>query len=136
ETPAATLPFTITHAPAHGTLKHGTDTLATGATFGGSPQGVSYTPDANYNGADNFKFKVTDRGDPDNCGTPATFCDAKLDATEQNVPITINSVNDAPDGADKTVTTNEDTAYTLQTADFAFSDTNDSPANNLAAVKI
>src|SRR5205814_1963111 len=127
---------TITQAPAHGTLKHNTDTLSSGATFSGSPQDVSYTPDANYNGNDSFTFKVTDRGDPDNCGTPATFCDAKLDSTETTVPITINSVNDAPDGADKTVATNEDTSYTLQTADFGFTDSSDSPANPLAAVKI
>ncbi len=45
-------------------------------------------------------------------------------------------MNDAPSGADKTVTTNEDTAYTFAAADFGFSDPSDSPANALAAVKI
>ncbi len=46
------------------------------------------------------------------------------------------SVNDAPAGTNKTVTTNEDTAYTFATADFGFTDPNDTPANALAAVKI
>ena len=46
-------------------------------------------------------------------------------------------MNDAPAGADKTVTTNEDTAYTFAASDFGFSDANDAPAaNSLAAVKI
>ena len=39
-------------------------------------------------------------------------------------------------GADKTVTTNEDTGLRLSVADFGFSDPNDSPANALLAVKI
>ena len=50
--------------------------------------------------------------------------------------INIAAVNDAPSGTDKTVTTNEDTAYTFTAADFGFSDPNDSPANALLAVKI
>src|SRR5205085_615882 len=41
-----------------------------------------------------------------------------------------------PSGADKTVTTNEDTAYTFTAGDFGFTDPNDSPANSLLAVKI
>src|SRR5262249_42273994 len=42
----------------------------------------------------------------------------------------------APSGADKTITTLEDTAYTFTTSDFGFSDPNDNPANSLLAVKI
>ena len=45
-------------------------------------------------------------------------------------------MNDAPAGTNKTVTTLEDTAYTFASADFGFSDPNDSPANALSAVKI
>src|SRR5258707_1862101 len=48
----------------------------------------------------------------------------------------VTSVNDAPSGANNTVTTNEDTAYTFTAADFGFSDPNDSPANAFLAVKI
>jgi len=41
----------------------------------------------------------------------------------------VTSVNDAPAGTDNTVTTLEDTAYTLTAADFGFGDLNDGPAN-------
>ena len=50
--------------------------------------------------------------------------------------INVTSVNDAPAGTNNTVTTLEDTAYTFGAADFGFSDPNDTPANNLLAVKI
>ncbi len=50
--------------------------------------------------------------------------------------IDVTSVNDAPAGADNTVTTLEDTAYTFTAADFGFSDVSDSPANTLLAVTI
>ena len=36
--------------------------------------------------------------------------------------INVTAVNDAPAGANKTVTTAEDTAYTFAAADFGFSD--------------
>src|SRR5205085_134628 len=50
--------------------------------------------------------------------------------------VNVTSVNDAPAGADNTVTTLEDTAYTFADADFGFTDPNDSPTNTLAAVMI
>ena len=43
--------------------------------------------------------------------------------------VNVTSVNDAPQGTNKTVTTLEDTAYVFSTADFGFSDPNDTPAN-------
>jgi VCBS repeat-containing protein len=46
------------------------------------------------------------------------------------------NVNDAPAGADKTVTTVEDTDYTFKTSDFGFSDPNDVTLNSLREVKI
>jgi hypothetical protein len=82
---------------------------------------VTYTPNANSNGADSFVFSVDD-------GTsgpvPAT------------VDITIHPVNDAPSGADATVSTLEDTPYVFQAADFGFTDPNDSPPDALMAVTI
>ena len=46
-------------------------------------------------------------------------------------------MNNAPSGADKTLTTNEDTAYAFTAGDFGFSDPADNPvANALLAVKI
>ena len=59
-----------------------------------------------------------------------------LDATAATATLTVNSVNDAPAGADKTVTTLEDTDYTFTTGDFGFTDPNDTPANNLLALTI
>ena len=83
--------------------------------------GVTYAPAANYNGPDHLTLAVSDNhGGSDS----------------KQVDITVTAVNDAPAGTDKTVTTNEDTAYTFTAADFGFSDANDSPANALLAVKI
>jgi hypothetical protein len=45
----------------------------------------------------------------------------------------VNMLNNAPTGANKTVTTLEDSVYTLRAADFGFSDAD---GNSLAAVKI
>ena len=46
------------------------------------------------------------------------------------------ATNHAPQGAAKTVTTLEDTAYVFKTTDFVVTEPNDSPANTLLAVKI
>ena len=48
--------------------------------------------------------------------------------------INVVPTNDAPAGADTTVTTLEDTAYTLTRADFGFNDPLDTPSNNFASV--
>ena len=52
------------------------------------------------------------------------------------ITLTVVPVNDAPQGADATVSTLEDTAYVFGLADFGFSDPGDTPANGLAAVRI
>ncbi len=52
------------------------------------------------------------------------------------ITLAVVPVNDAPQGADATVSTPEDTAYVFGLADFAFSDPGDTPANGLAAVRI
>ena len=96
--------------PAHGGLVFNSDGTYT------------YTPDADFNGTDSFTYQAVDSlGGVSNTAT---------------VAITVASVNDAPAGADGTVTTDEDTAYVFSTKDFGFSDPNDSPANNLSAVRI
>src|SRR5262249_3571675 len=53
-----------------------------------------------------------------------------------DVSVTNIHVNHAPAGTNKTITTLEDTGYTFSAGDFGFSDTSDSPANTLSAVKI
>jgi VCBS repeat-containing protein/parallel beta-helix repeat protein len=54
----------------------------------------------------------------------------------QAIAVTVTNVNEAPSGTDKTVNSSEDTVLTLTAANFGFTDTNDSPANALQAVKI
>ena len=67
-------------------------------------------PAANANGTsyDTFQFKVHD-------GTAYS-------ASSYTITVDVTPVNDAPSGADHTVTTNEDTAYTFTLADFPYSD--------------
>ncbi len=90
-----------------------------------------FTPAANANGTGyaSFTFQVEDDGGTANGGS-------NLDATPRTMTINVTSVNDAPVGTNKTVTTLEDTPYTFTAADFGFTDPNDTPANNLLAVEI
>ncbi|NTU57871.1 MAG: tandem-95 repeat protein, partial [Chlorobiaceae bacterium] len=97
----------------YGTASHGTVTVNADGS-------LVYTPSTNYNGTDSFTYTVTD-------GTAESTATAT---------VTVSSVNDAPSGQDKTITTNEDTAYTFSASDFGFSDLSDSPPNALQAVKI
>jgi hypothetical protein len=113
--------FSIVSGPTNGSLGAIGTPVCTGTTPKTCTADVVYTPNANYNGPDSFTFKTND-------GT--------LDSTTATVSITVNSVNDAPAGANNTVTTNEDTTYTFAAADFGFTDPNDTPANILSAVKI
>src|SRR6266705_1328324 len=99
----------VVTSPAHGVL-----TQNANGTF-------SYTPNANFNGSDSFTYKVND---------------CALDSNMATVAITVVSVNDAPQGTSKTVTTAEDTPYVFTLADFGFSDPSDTPANNFTAVTV
>jgi VCBS repeat-containing protein len=72
--------------PQHGTLAFGSD---------GS---FTYTPNANYNGADSFSYKAND-------GT--------ADSNVAAVSITVNAVNDAPGATNNSYSTDEDTALTV-----------------------
>ena len=76
------LTFMIVTQPAHGTLT-------------GTPPNVTYTPAANYNGADAFTFKVND---------------GALDSAPATVSITVGGVNDPPVANAQQVTTDEDTS--------------------------
>src|SRR6185436_2550301 len=86
---------------------------------------------ANANGAGytTFTFQVQDDGGTANGGVD-------LDQSANTITVNVTSVNDAPAGADKTVTTLEDTDYVFTAADFGFTDSTDSPANALANVRI
>ena len=68
---------------------------------------INYTPDADFNGSDNFTYQIED---------------SNGDTSTATVNITINPVNDAPTASDNTLTLNEDTSVTFTESDFGFSD--------------
>jgi VCBS repeat-containing protein len=80
--------LTYTVAPG-GTPQHGAVTLQVNGDF-------AYTPDADFHGSDQFSFVVND-------GT--------ADSPAAVVTITVNPVNDAPAASAKSVSVNEDAAY-------------------------
>ncbi|MFM2477038.1 Ig-like domain-containing protein [Celerinatantimonas sp. MCCC 1A17872] len=59
---------------------------------------ITYTPNVNFNGTDTITYTISDG----NGGT-----------TTATVTVTVNAVNDAPQSADETVTTDEDTPVTI-----------------------
>ena len=71
---------------------------------------LEFTPAADENGAGyaSFTFKVSDGTEE----STATY----------TMTIDVTAVNDAPEGANRTVTTDEDTAYTFAAGDFGFTD--------------
>ena len=81
-----------------------------------------FTPAANVHGDSytSFTFKVSDGADES--------------ASAYTMTVDVTAANDAPTASDNTVTTTEDTAYTLAAADFNFSDTD--TGDMLASVKI
>jgi len=83
------LTVTQVNPPAHGSV-----TLNTDGT-------VTYTPEADYNGADSFTYIVTD---------------ASGDTSLATVSLTVNPQNDAPVAVDDTFVLNEDNALNLSPA--------------------
>jgi hypothetical protein len=79
------LTYSIVANPSHGALS-------------GTAPNLTYTPSANYNGADSFTFKVND-------GT--------IDSATATVSITVSAVNDAPVANAQAVTTAQDTAKAI-----------------------
>ena len=80
-----TLTFSVVTGPMHGGLS-------------GTVPNLTYTPTANYNGADSFTFKAND-------GT--------VDSNTATVSITVTPVNDPPAADAQSVTTLEDTAKVI-----------------------
>ncbi|MBL7664004.1 MAG: tandem-95 repeat protein [Bacteriovoracaceae bacterium] len=86
------LTYNITSAPAHGTLSN--------CLVGGTSLNCTYTPNANYSGADSFSYVASD-------GT-----DSSLEVGQ--VSILVNAVNDVPVMiADQNFSTNEDLAVNI-----------------------
>ena len=85
-----TLTFSVVTGPTHGALS-------------GTAPNLTYTPAANYNGADSFTFKAND-------GT--------VDSNTATVSITVTPVNDPPIADPQSVTTDEDTAKAITLTGF------------------
>lgn len=101
DTAASNRSFTLQSAPSQGTLQLNGVALAVAAVF--TQQDIidgliSYTPDANANGTDSFDVIPSD-------GT--------TDLGTETFSITVASVNDAPAGTNDAVTTDEDSAVTI-----------------------
>ncbi len=95
-------------------------TSSTGGTAVLNADGtVSFTPDSNFNGVASFTYQVKD---------------STLTSDSATVTVNVTPVNDAPSGADNTVTINKNNSYIVTAADFGFSDPNDSVANTLLNV--
>ena len=90
-----------------------------------------FTPAANANGAAyaSFTFRVQDDGGVANGGVD-------LETGTHTLTINVTAVNDAPRGSSTTVSTAEDSAYTLGLTDFGFGDADDTPANAFVSVRI
>ncbi len=122
--------FKITGLPSGGTLYSDaglTHAIGSGdliSATGGSATVYFKPSSADANGTSTFHYTSVDSS-------------GLTDATPATATVTINSVNDAPSGADKTFTITEDGSKSSFTAaDFGFSDTHDNPANSLASVII
>ncbi|MBA2719744.1 MAG: tandem-95 repeat protein, partial [Chloroflexi bacterium] len=79
-------------------------TQGTNGTVTFTATGVTYTPNANYNGSDSFTYTVCDNGTTN--GSPASLCDTAT------VSITVTAVNDRPVAAADSKTLAEDAAAT------------------------
>jgi VCBS repeat-containing protein len=89
--------------------------------------GLTYQGNLGFSGADTLMITTNDLG---NTGSGDAL------PVQDTVTIMVTPVNHAPDGTDKTVHPLEGNAYIFGTTDFGFTDSNDSPANSLLAVKI
>jgi len=76
---------------------HGTVSLSNGI--------VTYTPDANFNGAASFEYHVYDNGNTN--GSPDPKCATGV------VNVTVNPVNDGPSANSQSVTTNSNTPVAI-----------------------
>ncbi len=82
------LTYALTAGPAHGSLS-------------GTAPNLVYTPAGNYNGPDEFSFTVSD---------------GLLTSSAATVLVTVGAVNDAPVAQPQSVTTDEDTAVSVNLA--------------------
>jgi VCBS repeat-containing protein len=81
----------------------------------------TFEPNLGYSGPASFTYSITD-------------VEGGVDTATAS--ITVDSINDAPQGSDAVLSATEDTPRAFTAGDFGFSDPNDSPANALQSVII
>ena len=130
--------FTVTHI---GTGTDSDQTVASSSTYNSNGTSITGTLGTLVVGANGTYTYVADQSAADDLDAGDTATDTFTytisdgDATDTaTLIITVTGVNDAPTAADKTVTTNEDTAYVFSTSDFGYTDVDDDDA--LVSVKI
>ncbi|MDH6266885.1 methionine-rich copper-binding protein CopC [Rhizobium sp. SG_E_25_P2] len=104
--------ITIEVLPENGSLTLNGEAVSEGDDISADDLGdLAWTPDANANGDELASFEFT-------------VADDEGASSEDSYTITfdVGAVNDAPSGADKTVTVKEDTSFKLNAANFGFSD--------------
>ncbi|MEO5347430.1 MAG: hypothetical protein H7834_13795, partial [Magnetococcus sp. YQC-9] len=125
----------ISTLPGAGSLRHNGVAITTAGIFVSmddiTAKKLFFVPASHVHGANHatFTFQVEDDGGTANGGI-------NLDPTARTMTLDVTSVNNAPSGANKTVTTQEDTDHTFTAGDFGFTDPNDTPANGFSRVKI
>ena len=125
----ALLHVEITKLPDSGTLTLSGSAIDIGThlTADDLAQGnLAFSPNTNFHGVTALEFMVRDDGDDNNQGV-------SLDTTPNSVSINVLSVNDAPQGNDKSVITPDNLSYTLTIADLEITDVE---ANTLTGIKI
>src|SRR4029079_11809347 len=111
----------ITTLPANGTLKLNGVAVSAGQEIPAGQLGLLvFAPAADANGAGyaSFTFQVGDNGGTRNGGVDT-------DQSPNTITIDVTSVNDAPSGADTTLTVLEDVSHTFAAGDFGFTDAAD-----------
>ncbi|SFG48034.1 cadherin-like domain-containing protein [Neptunomonas qingdaonensis] len=90
--------------------------------------GLSFEDAADFNGTANLSITINVYS--------GSYAGTPVSSTSQAFDITIASVNDAPTGADNSITMDEDISHTFTAAEFGFTDANDAPADSFFAVII
>src|SRR5205823_4924183 len=114
--PNALLAVKLTTLPGAGALRLAGAPVAAGQFVSAADIAagkLTFAPAADASGASyaGFTFQVQDDGGTANAG-------ANLDPSPKTLALVVTPVNDAPQGASRSVTTLEDTAYRFAVADF------------------
>lgn len=104
-----------------------TGTLTDLNTYISNSAAITYQGATNVSGTESLSLYLNDNGNTGAGGGTDV-------AIGSGLTVNITAVNDAPYGTTDTLNLNEDQPHTFTVADFGFSDTDDTPADDLAGV--